>query len=144
MRAKAFSMLAGTIKPFVTRLRVFFRREPWVAEMASAVAILLWAALSSLGFSDIGGVRSMPALIGLAGPWFWHAAALALGVGQIVVLLLDQRWLRWVVAMLIGWLWGSLSAGFWLATPWAAAAAPFAGFCGANAFSVVRIFMHRE
>lgn len=119
-----------------------FRREPWWAEFWSAVTAVSWSGLS---FASMGALRfwpSMRVLSELGGDRFWHLAGVGLGMTQMLFLLCDHRWLRWGAAVALCWFWGVLTMGVWAATPWAPAVAVYAGWCGINLFSILRLLRH--
>ena len=70
---------------------------------------------------------------------FWHMAGVLLGAAQVTFLLWDKRWLRWGAAFMICWFWGVLTVGVWQAVPWSPAVAVYAGWCGINIFSILRL-----
>ena len=119
-----------------------FRREPWWAEFWSAMTAVMW---SSLSFASMGALQywpSMRVLTELGGDRFWHVAGVGMGAMQFLFLLCDQRWLRWGAAIGMCWFWGVLTLGVWVATPWAPAVAIYAGWCGINLFSILRLLRH--
>lgn len=121
---------------------IIFHREPWWAEFWSALTAVLW---SSLSFASMGALRywpSMRVLTELGGDRFWHVAGVTMGAMQLLFLLWDQRWLRWGAAVGLCWFWGVLTLGVWVATPWAPAVAVYAGWCGINLFSILRLLRH--
>lgn len=121
------------------RIWHLLRREPWWAEFWSAITALAWAGLGWDTVWDLDAWPSMQVLLQLGGDRFWHAAAAALGVAQLLFLALDSRWLRWAAAVAGGWFWAVLTLGVWVAVPWAPAVAVYAGWCGINTFSVLRL-----
>lgn len=116
-----------------------FRREPWWAEFWSGIVAVAWAALSYVNAADLSTWPSMRVLTSLGDERFWNLVAFGLGLAQIVFLLLDERWLRWCAALALCWFWGVLTVGVWQAVPWAPFAALYAGWCGINIFSILRL-----
>ena len=115
------------------------RREPWWAEFWSGATAISWAAVS---LSDAGAMEvwpSMSVLLQLGGERFWHAAGLGLGAAQLGFLLLDQRWLRWAAAIAMCWFWAVLTLAVWAAVPGSPGVAVYAGWCGTNLFSILRL-----
>ncbi len=116
-----------------------FRREPWWAEFWSALTALAWAGLSWGNANDLDAWPSMQVLLRLGGERTWHLLAGGLGLAQLLFLLVDYRWLRWGGAVAGCWFWAVLTLGIWVAVPWAPGVAVYAGWCGINAFSILRL-----
>lgn len=114
-------------------------REPWWAEFWSAATAVTWAVLSYLSLEGMDRWRSMQVLVEIGDDRFWHVLGFGLGVFQLVVLVFSHRWLRWGAALAQGWFWGVLTLGVWVATPWSPAVAVYAGWCGINVCSVLRL-----
>lgn len=112
------------------------RREPWWAEFWSAATAMSWAAMA---FGNMGEWPSMQVLLRLGGEEFWHAAGMGLGVAQLVFLLGDWRALRWCGAVAMCWFWSVLTLGVWAAVPGSPGVAVYAGWVGANVFSILRL-----
>jgi hypothetical protein len=124
----------------------FFRLEPRLAEIWSALAALTWVALSWLSVDDLSRWPSMAVLLQIGPDEFWHTLGATLGLLQLGLLRFHchtVKWLRWGVTLMMCWFWGLLTVGVWAATPWNPATAAYAGWCGINAFSIVRIFWQR-
>ena len=134
MRTQLASLLRGC--------RAVFWREPWWAEFWSAATALAWSYLSYVSRLDLAQWPSMQVLTDVADGRAWHAIAMGLGVAQLLFLLLDQRWMRWGIAIAMCWFWGVLTLGVWAATPWAPGVAVYAGWCGTNVFSILRLIRH--
>lgn len=122
--------------------RTMFRREPWWAEFWSAIVAVAWSFLSAASRTELSEWPSMQVLTDLADAQVWHLVAAGLGVSQLMYLVLDARWLRWAMAIVMCWFWGVLTAGVWTATPWAPGVAVYAGWCGINVFSILRLVRH--
>lgn len=116
-----------------------FRRDPWWAEFWSAVTALTWAGLSRASSGELRDWPSMRILIELGDDQSWQLIGLFLGGSQLLFLLCNQRWLRWCAAFLLCWFWGVLTVGVWGAVPWAPGLAVYAGWCGINVFSILRL-----
>ena len=116
-----------------------FHREPWWAEFWSAMTALLWAGMTYASLEKLRDWPSMQLLVMIGDDRFWHLLGFGLGLSQIVFLTLDQRWLRWATALAQGWFWGLLTLGVWIATPWSPSVAVYAGWCGLNVYSVLRL-----
>lgn len=127
---------------FIQGASSIFRREPWWAEFWSAMTAVMWSLLSSVSMGALRYWPSMRVLTELGGDRFWHVAGVAMGAMQFLFLLYDQRWLRWGAAIGMCWFWGVLTLGVWVATPWAPAVAVYAGWCGINLFSILRLLRH--
>lgn len=113
-----------------------WRREPWWAEF--------WSGLTAIGWGGAcvaanGVWPSMAVLAQLGGQGFWEAAGLGLGFLQLALLLADARWLRWAGSAAMAWFWGVLTLGVWAAVPGAPGVAIYAGWCGINLYSSVRL-----
>ncbi len=121
---------------------VMFKREPWWAEFWSAITAVFWAALSYASFHSLHDAPSMQVLEEIGNDQIWHLVGLVLGVSQMIFLVCDQRWMRWAAAVALCWFWGVLTLGVWTALPWAPAAAVYAGWCGINVFSILRLLRH--
>ena len=117
-------------------------REPWWAEFWSASTVLAWASMSSFSGTPLEVWPSMRVLLHLTSDRGWHEIGFGLGVSQLVFLMFDRRWLRWGAAVALSWFWGVLTLGVWEAVPWAPAVAVYAGWCGINAFSILRLLRH--
>ncbi len=115
------------------------RREPWWAEFWSALTALAWAGLSVASVSELRDWPSMRVLTEIGGDRFWHVVGFGSGLSQLLFLLWDQRWLRWGAAVVLCWFWGVLTVGVWQAVPWAPGVAVYAGWCGINMFSILRL-----
>ena len=119
-----------------------FRREPWWAEFWSALTAVSWSVLSFASMDALRFWPSMRVLLELGGDRFWHVAGVGLGMMQLLFLVCDQRWLRWGASLALCWFWGVLTMGVWVATPWAPGVAVYAGWCGVNLFSILRLLRH--
>lgn len=126
----------------VRRTAQVFGREPWWAEFWSALTAIAWAGLSYFGTQDLAAWPSMQGLLRIGGDQFWHRIGFGLGLVQVVVLTADHRWLRWGVAIAMSWFWAVLTLGVWIAVPWAPGAVVYAGWCGINVFSILRLLRH--
>ena len=120
-------------------LKQVFSREPWWAEFWSAITAVLWAGLTYASLEKMRDWPSMQLLVEIGDDRFWHMLGFGLGICQIVFLTWDRRWLRWGTALAQGWFWGVLTLGVWVATPWSPAVAVYAGWCGINVYSVLRL-----
>ena len=120
-------------------LAAIFRREPWWAEFWSGATAISWAGLSYMSVEQLRDWPSMRVLTEIGGDRFWHSAGIGLGLSQLVFLLLNERWLRWGAAVLQCWFWAVLTLGVWQAVPWAPGVAVYAGWCGINLFSILRL-----
>ena len=125
-----------TIRQWMLRL---FEREPWWAEFWSALTAVLWAGLTYASLETMREWPSMRLLVQIGDDRFWHLLGFGLGFGQLMFLASNRRWLRWGAALAQGWFWGVLTLGVWVATPWSPAVAVYAGWCGINVFSVLRL-----
>ena len=125
------------------RIARLFQREPWWAEFWSGVTAVLWAGLSWGSVERLGQWPSMRVLIELAADRSWHIAGLVLGGTQLICLLLDRRWPRWIAAFAMCWFWSVLAVGVWAALPWAPGVAVYAGWCGINMLCIVRLLRPR-
>ena len=126
----------------VRRAAQVFRREPWWAEFWSALTAIAWAGLSYFSMQDLAVWPSMQVLLRIGGDQFWHQIGFGLGVIQVVVLAADHRWLRWGTAIAMCWFWAVLTLGVWVAVPWAPGVVVYAGWCGINVFSILRLVRH--
>lgn len=117
-----------------------FRREPWWAEFWSAVTAIAWAGMSWGSGNELDAWPSMRVLLRIGDEGFWHAAGFGLGALQLAFLLGNRRWLRWGGAMAMGWFWAVLTLGVSVAG--APGVAVYAGWCGINVFSVLRLLRH--
>ena len=113
-----------------------FKREPWWAEFWSAVTAVLWAGLSYSSVEELQHWPSMRVLSELGDGQSWHFIGFGLGFAQLLFLIANNRWLRWIAAISLGWFWAVLTLGVWVAVPWAPGVAVYAGWCGINVFSV--------
>lgn len=117
------------------------RREPWWAEFWSAATAIAW---SMSAFRGVEAWPSMQVLLQLGGEPFWHAAGLGLGLAQLAFLLADRRALRWCGAVAMCWFWAVLTLGVWAAVPGSPGVAVYAGWVGANVFSILRLVRPTE
>ena len=124
---------------FIRFAVTIFRREPWWAEFWSALVAMAWALLSYGSMEPLRTWPAMAILTGLAGDQFWHLLGFGLGLCQMVFLLFDRRWMRWGAAVALCWFWGVLTVGVWTAMPWTPTVATYAGWCGINCFSILRL-----
>ena len=127
------------LKALASALAAILRREVWWAEFWSAATALIWGTLSYWSVQELAVWPSMRVLLEIGGDRFWNTVSLGLGAAQVVFLLLNQRVLRWLAALVMCWFWGVMSLGVWYATPWAPAVAVYAGWCGINVFSILRL-----
>lgn len=121
---------------------VVFRREPWWAEFWSAVTAMVWAGASFTSQEPLAVWPSMQVLLRIGGDQFWHVLGLGLGLGQLSCLIADRRWLRWGMALAMCWFWAVLTLGIWAAVPGAPGVVVYAGWCGINVFSILRMLRH--
>jgi len=135
MRASSILHRAGT---------ALFRREPWWAEAWSALTALAWSAMSWGSMENVAVWPSMQVLLRLGDDRTWHLLAGSLGLAQLAFLAMDRRWLRWAGAVAGCWFWAVLTVGIWVAVPGAPSAAVYAGWCGINAFSILRLLRRHE
>ena len=120
-----------------------FKREPWWAEFWSASTALAWAGLSYTSVDVLADWPSMRVLTALGSDNFWHVTGFFLGVVQLAALVSEQRWCRWAASIALCWFWAVLTIGVWVAVPWAPSVAVYAGWCGINMFSILRLLrMH--
>ena len=122
--------------------RCVMRREPWWAEFWSGSTAMAWAWFSWSGPGRMEMWPSMQVLLRLGDDAVWAILGVGLGGLQLLALLLDRRWCRWGGAIVMGWFWAVLTLGVWMAVPGAPSAAVYAGWCGANLFSIVRLLRH--
>ena len=125
------------------QLRAIFRREAWMAELWSGTAAFAWTGLSYASGQMLSSWPSMRLLAQFAGDEIWHMIGFGLAGAQFLFLLFDQRSLRWVAALAMGWFWGFLTLGVWVATPWAPAVAVYAAWCGVNVYAILHL-LHRH
>ena len=123
-------------RPLRAGAALLWRREPWWAELWSGLTAVGWGAT---GVAATGVWPSMAVLARLGGVGFWEAAGLGLGCVQLALLAADARWLRWAGEAGMAWFWGVLTLGVWVAVPGAPAVAVYAGWCGINLYSSVRL-----
>lgn len=116
-----------------------FSRSPWAADLGSAMTALTWSLMFTLAPKDMTDWESMRLLETLATQDAWQAMAMVLSVVQLVATIMNYRWLRWGAALVAAWFWGVLTLGVWSATPWNPAVAAYAGWCGINLFSILRL-----
>ena len=121
-----------------------FAREPWWAEFWSAITAVIWAGLSYVSVEGFRDWPSMRVLAELGDDRVWHVIGFSLGALQFLFLLFNHRWLRWAAAISLGWFWAVLTLGVWVAVPWAPGVAVYAGWCGINVFSVLRLLRHYD
>ena len=135
---------AKTFRVLFYNAALIFRREPWWAEFWSATTALSWAGLSYASTDDLSVWPSMQVLLQIGDDRFWHLVGFGLGLFQLVVLIGNQRWMRWIGAVAMCWFWAVLTLGVWVAVPWAPGAAVYAGWCGVNVLSILRLLRHYE
>ena len=124
------------------RAGLLFRREPWWAEFWSGLTAMAWSAATWVRPNELDAWPSMQVLLRLETDAFWSMAGFVLGGMQVSVLLADRRWLRWGGAVTMCWFWAVLTVGIWAAVPGAPAVAVYAGWCGINVFSILRLLRH--
>jgi hypothetical protein len=100
---------------------------------------LAWSAMIRASLDRFQDWPSMRVLGEIGTDRFWHILGFGLGFCQISALALESRWGRWVTAVALGWFWGVLTLGVWIATPWSPAVAVYAGWCAINLFSIMRL-----
>lgn len=132
-----------TLRYLLDGVTTILRREPWWAEFWSSLTALGWACLSYLSQAPMVAWPSMRVLLSIGDDRFWHSVAFGLGLMQLSFLINNNRWPRWVAAILMCWFWALLTLGIWVATPWSPAVAVYAGWCGVNMFSILR-HLHDE
>lgn len=124
------------------RAVLIFRREPWWAEFWSGATALAWATASYASTDPLAMWPSMQVLLQIGGDGLWHALGLGLGLAQLGFLVADHRWLRWGAALAMCWFWAVLTLGVWAAVPGAPGVVVYAGWCGINVFSILRLVRH--
>ena len=141
-----FSPVVVTIRAalarIMARLRFIMRREPWWAEFWSGLIAVAWAVDSVAVNAGAQDWPSMSVLTEIADDQTWHVVALVLGVTQIVLLVLDYRWPRWVAALALCWFWGVMTVGVYYGVPGSPMWTMFMGWCGINLFSILRLLRH--
>ncbi len=128
------------LRSLLRSVRQIFRHEPWWAEFWSACTAMLWGGLSL--HSPVVPWPSMQVLLRLGDDRFWSLIGFGLGAMQLAFLLADHRWLRWAGAVALCWFWAVLTLGVWVAMPGAPGTAIYAGWCGINVFSILRLLRH--
>lgn len=129
----------GISTVLLRNVALIFKREPWWAEFWSAMTALSWAGLSYWSVEALREWPSMRILTEIGSDEFWHFTGFVLGLAQLLFLLSDRRWLRWGAAVALCWFWAVLTIGVWVAVPWAPGVAVYAGWCGINVFSILRL-----
>lgn len=126
----------------LAHLSLILRREPWFAELWSALTSIAWGTLTYVSPTDMAAWPSMQYLLRIAGDDTWSALSLGLGSFQLIVLLGDYRWLRWGAAVAMCWFWSFMTIGVWVSVPWAPGVAIYAGWIGINVFSILRLLRY--
>lgn len=127
------------IRHFLGRVRFNFQREPQWAEFASGLAIIGWAALAYMSPLDPAFAPVWWAAFVVADDRWWQAKGAMLGALQLLALYMDWRWARWVVAMLLAWVWFFLAASITLDWPPARGVALYVVFALINLLCVFRV-----
>lgn len=87
----------------------FLGREPWLAELASSLAVLAWAFISYQSSADLSVRLQFHLLVSLKVTDFWEATGLTLGLLQLISLVVDYRPMRWLCCLLLSWWWAILA-----------------------------------
>lgn len=125
---------------FIARkAREAFSREPWFAELWSALAATGWAIWSSLSQADLIH-RPAYRLLGELGPAeFWELSGAMLGVLQFCCLVAADRPSRWIAAFLLSAWWSFLTLAFLQGDPSAPNVWLFMCYAGANFYSLFKL-----
>ncbi len=130
------------LRSTVRAATAIFCRDPWWAELWSALTALAWVVLSYASTEQLAVWPSMQVLLQISDDRFWQLIGLCLGLAQLTFLFCNRRWLRWSAAIFLTWFWAVLTLGVWVAVPGAPGVAVYAGWCGVNLLSTLRHF-HR-
>lgn len=120
-------------------IRSIFDREPWWAELWSALAAFGWAVIS---YDSPDSIQLRPAYWGLsmiAGSGFWEFAGALIGLVQFASLMACNRQCRWASAFVASWWWVFLTMAFFQNDPQAPSLALYVVFGAINLFSMVKL-----
>lgn len=127
------------VRFIVSLARSIYHREPWWAEVWSGLAILGWISIVATSSAGIDERASFAWMIDTLGEAGWLRTGYTLAVLQILFLMLDLRWCRFVLAFLCGWFWCIIASGSIHTIPTPPAAAVYATMAGVNIYSVLRL-----
>lgn len=101
------------------RDRAPWMREPWWAEVGSGFAALMWSLLAALGHYRLADLETMRFVLGIADQAVWQIGGFFLGIAQVIIVFLDNTWLRWGMTAIMTTWWALLTITIWiaLATP---------------------------
>lgn len=123
----------------MTKLRAIFAREPWWAELWSALAAFGWAIVSYDSPEEIKYRQAFWTLSVIANSGFWEIAGAVIGLVQFASLMACNRQLRWGSAFLASWWWVFLTMAIFQMDPQAPSLALYVVFAGINLFSMIKL-----
>lgn len=126
-------------KELFDEIKTILGREPWWAEFWSAIASILWVALSMHNEGSTDQYYLYFQLNLLVNPLFWETTGLLIGVFQMLALLLSSKKLRWGAAFFASWWWVFLSVSLFVNFSTAPSLALYAVFACINLFSMIRL-----
>lgn len=81
------------------------KREPWWAELWSAIAVIAWTVASNnsthLTYYHPANVQ----LELIRSKLFWEASGIAIGIFQLISVVNDKIIYRWTAALIVSWWW---------------------------------------
>ena len=96
-------------------LNNMLHREPWWAEMWSALAAIGWSRWVTWQTMDLSSVDLYRIVSSLATDDTWGWIGGVIGGFQLLALILDYRWARFVAAFFAASFWLCLAYSIWLA-----------------------------
>ena len=122
-----------------SRVSVIFGREPWWAELWSALAAFGWAAIAFDNHEELQYSSAYWAPYTVAGSGFWEIAGALIGLVQFAALMACHRQFRWVSAFVASWWWVFLTMAIFQTDPSARSLALYVVFASINLFSMVKL-----
>jgi hypothetical protein len=141
------------VKRAYRTFRWIFRREPWIFEVLFGVATAMFFFLQWLDWKGGPPFGSLLVLSSVQPEAFWQWAGLLGGTLQSGMALTSHsgermkhcgKWIRWLTAGLLACLWGSMTCGSLIATPWNPTAAIYLACSIGNVYVALHVLWEEE
>ena len=131
--------LMPTTKSVIQHVRMVFSRTPWYAELFSGGVAIGWSIQAWLSPAEMGRWASMDFLLTVADARFWHIAGFSCGFLQLAFLVIDKRWYRWILALVMCWFYTFLTFSVRASVPWSPDLIVYGGWACVNFCSIMRL-----
>jgi len=130
--------------------RFLFERTPWVFEVifglgTAAFFFLLWA-----DWRDGPMFGSILLLSEIRSEDFWKWFGICGGLAQFAGAAFGRpgrpllKWMRWLVAGLLAYLWGAMACAAWFSSPWSPTVAMYVATSAANLYVALHVLWEDE